>query len=524
EYIAPELEPIQKGYADIQAMVEGGTATAQEVIDAYEKVFEDHLFFRTMHTLADIRYNLNLSDTYFEDEYNRCEELSPLLSQAQEKCFVAMSESPLRDELEELYFEEDFFVFYDNEQNRVYSKDRTVELMQEASAIESEYMALQDSPTIMWKGKETAMDTLLEDDSLPYEEYLQVYRAYYDKYTPLVADLYAKTIRIRKELAKELGYASYAEYAYAYEYDRDYSPEDVAAYCDAIADELPSLLFSAIYAQDGSLPNMDMEGCKDLFRSTVQGFGGVIQTTYEFMVDYELWDTEASSSKFPASYTTYLDSYEMPFFSVNPSGGLSDYMTLCHEFGHFVDGYVNCGGSSSIDCAEIFSQGLEYLSLTRGDLNPKDRNKLIRSTAADAVMVFLSQACYADFEALAYELPDEKLNAEGLNELYLEVNRKYGMSMLYMGMEDLLAPGWIDVPHFFIAPYYVISYCISNDAALQIYQQDMAEDKGLELYYELLALPRDYTILELAEASGLQSPFAEGRIKDLADFLDDQIN
>ena len=32
------------------------------------------------------------------------------------------------------------------------------------------------------------------------------------------------------------------------------------------------------------------------------------------------------------------------------------------------------------------------------------------------------------------------------------------------------ARSWIDVQHFFSAPYYVISYCVSNDAALQIYQ------------------------------------------------------
>lgn len=395
--------------------------------------------------------------------------------------------------------------------------------MQKESAIESQYLALQNDPTIMWKGKETSYTDLLENPKLSYEEYVAVYHAYYDKYNPLAADLYVQLIRTRKEIAKELGYASYADFAYSYQYKRDYSPEQVAAYCDDIADEMPSLLFPAYMAQM-ELPYVDVEDSLSLFQDVVETFGGVIKTSYEFMKDYELWDASISSSKLPGSYMTYLNSYEMPFLYVSPDETLGDLMTLCHEFGHFVDGFVNCGGFSGIDCAEVFSQGLEFLALNRADLNPGDRATLAKSKAADSVLVFLTQACYAEFEALAYELPDSKLNADGLNELYAQCNEKYGTSLFYMGMETLLAPGWIDIQHFYVAPFYVISYCVSNDVALQIYQQELAEGNGLDLYYELLSMDRESTILELTDNTELQSPFAPGRIKALADFLDDQLN
>ena len=520
EYVSPTSEPIVEGYGAVQLMVEEGSATASEIIAAYEQVFEDHLFFDTMHSLAYIHYSLNLDDTYYDEEYNRCEELSPVLNQAQEKCYVAMSESPLRLELEEEYFGEDFFLFYD--ENRVYSKDSVVALMQEESALEAEYMALQNDPTIVWNGKETSMDSLLEDPYLSSEDYLAVYRAYYEKYGTLAADIYAKIIRVRKDIAKELGYDSYADFAFSYAYERDYTPEQVESYCEDIADELPSLLLSAFMAQT-ELPYQDMDDTEELFQKTVESFGGMIQTSYDFMIDYELYDTTISSTKLPGSYMTYLNSYEMPFLYVSPAETLSDLMTMCHEFGHFVDGYINCGGFSSIDCAEVFSQGLEYLALNRADLDPSDREILSRSKAADAVLVFLTQACYAEFEIKAYDLPDEKLNAEGLNELFAQCNKKYGISLLYMGMEDLLAPGWIDVQHFFIAPYYVISYCVSNDAALQIYQWELATGDGLDLYYNLLCQDRESTLPELMESADMESPFAKGRIRDLADFLEDQL-
>ncbi len=520
EYVSPTIEPIQEGYASVQTMVEENASTAQEIVDAFEAVFEDHLFFDTMHSLAYIRYSLDLSDSYYDEEYNRCEELSPQLNQAQEKCYVAMSESPLRSELEELYFGEDFFLFYD--ENRIYSKDSVVALMQEESAVESEYLALQNDPTVLWKGVETSFDELMADPNLPYEDYLQVYRLYYTKYASQSAELFAKLIRIRKEIATELGYESYADFAYSYLYERDYTPAQVAEYCDEIADEFPSLLFTAVMAQ-ADLPSKKIADSLRLFEDTVESFGGVIKTAYEFMADYDLWDTSISSNKLPGSYMTYLNSYEMPFLYVSPNETLGDLTTLCHEFGHFVDGYVNCGGFSSIDCAEVFSQGLEFLALNRADLNPKERSTLIRSKAADSVLVFLSQACYAEFETLAYDLPEEKLTAQGLNDLFTECSRKYGMSLLYMGMEDLLAYGWVDIQHFFIAPHYVISYCVSNDAALQIYQREMASGDGLDLYYEMLCQPTDSTLPQLLEETGLVSPFAEGRIRNLADFLEDQL-
>lgn len=521
EYVSPDNEPIQKGYESVQAMVESGTATAQDIIDAYEAVFEDHLYFDTMHSLAYIRYSLNLSDTYYDEEYNRCEELSPLINQAQEKCYIAMSESPLRSELEEEYFGEDFFLFYD--ENRIYSKDSVVALMQEESALESQYLALQNEPTILWQGKEVPYETLLEDPNLSYDDYLRVIRTYYGKYNPLVSDLYAKIIRVRKEIAKELGYESYADFAYSYTYERDYTPEQVSGYCNDIAEEMPSLLFTA-YMSQMNTPYSNITDSISMFRDVVEQFGGVIKTSYEFMIDYELWDTSISTSKLPGSYMTYLNSYEMPFLYVSPAEDLGDLMTLCHEFGHFVDGYVNCGGFSSIDCAEIFSQGLEFLALNRANLSASNREILASSKAADSVLVFLTQACYAEFEALAYELPDDKLNAEGLNELYAECNRKYGISLLYMGMEDLMAPGWIDVQHFIIAPFYVISYCVSNDVALQIYQHELATGEGLDLYYSLLSMPRDSSILELSEGTDLASPFTPGRIRELADFLESQLS
>ncbi len=518
EYSRPDAQGLRKAYEAVQAMVEA-QEEVDKIVEAYEQVFEDHCYFNTMHSYAYIRYSLDLSDSYYDEEYNWCEEQSPLLSQAEEKCFVAMAESPLRDKLEEAYFEEGFFEFYD--ENRIYSKDEVVALMQEEADLQAQYLELQNNMTISWQGREQSVKDLLDDPQLSYNDLITVYNSYYNKYSPLCADLFAKLIRVRKEIAKEVGVESYADFAYTYTYERDYSPQEVESYCDSISEEFSSLLYTAIMAQAG-IPSADLEESLSLFSQTVESLGGVLKTAYEYMLDYELWDCSSSTSKLPGSYVTYLTSYEMPFLYVSPANTLSDFLTVSHEFGHFTDSFVNNGGSNMVDVAEIFSQGLEFIALCRGDLDPADRSVLTRGKASDSTLVFLGQACYAEFEARAYELPEEKLNAQGLNELFLEVNEKYGMDILYAGIEELLAPGWIDVQHFFIAPYYVISYVVSNDVALQIYQQELLDGTGLELYYDLMISSPDKSLGELLEEAEMTSPFDQDRVEELARFLKSQ--
>ncbi len=519
-YERPDAQFVIDGFTALQTQVEDG-ADADTLIAAHEEIYDDYLYFDTMSSYAYIRYCLDLNDSYYDTEYNWCEEQSPLIEQAREKCYIAMAKSPLRDELEEKHFEEGFFEFY--EKNQIYSNDRVVELMQEQSEVEAEYMALQSDMTITWKGEERLLDELYADESISYDEILQIYELQYDKYNPLCTELYIKLVKIRKEIAAELGYDSYADFAYAYTYQRDYTPEQVEDYCDEIADEMVSLLIDALYAS-GSNTALTSEQTMQMLEKTAETFGGCVQMSHEFMQDYSLYDITESSSKMPGSYMTYLNSYEMPFVYISPTGSIDDFLTATHEFGHFVDAYVNCGGSASIDCAEIFSQGLEFLALSRADLDEREREALSVSKAADSAMVFLSQACYAEFEHRVFALSDAELNVERINELFLECNEKYGMAMLYMGMEDLLSKMWIDIQHFFVAPYYVISYCVSNDAALQIYQDELADGSGLDTYYNLLLIDRESSLLERLEAAGMTSPFASGRIEELADFLADQMD
>lgn len=518
EYTRPDAAALCKALGELEKLVKND-GSFDEVGAAFEAAYSDYSLFNTMDSLSYIRHTIDLNDEYYETENNWCEEQSPLIEQALEKCYIAMGQSDLRDRLEEEYFTEDFFDFYD--ENQIYSNDRVVKLMQKDNDLQAQYMALQSDQTIEWNGEEVLYEDIIGDESLDYDSYLMAYQLYYNKYNPQVGEIFAEMIRTRNEIARELGYDTFADFVYSYYYDRDYTPEEAEDYLSDIAAELAPMYFYAVYGAQSTTP-CSTDEVLDLFEKTVYRFGGEFATSYEFMQAYDLMDITDSSSKMPGSYVTYLSSYQMPFLYVSPTGKLDDLLTCCHEFGHFVDGFVNCNGTSSIDCNEIFSQGLEFLSLSRAELDDDEREALTISKVADSLMTFVSQAAYAEFELRAYALPDDQLNTEGLNALFLECMEEFGQS--YTGMEDIIAPGWIDIQHFLIAPYYVISYCVSNDAALQIFQLEEENGTGLETYRALMSTSSGNTILALLEENGMESPFEPGRVEELADFFEDYLS
>ena len=77
------------------------------------------------------------------------------------------------------------------------------------------------------------------------------------------------------------------------------------------------------------------------------------------------------------------------------------------------------------------------------------------------------------------------------------------------------------MPHFYSNPLYIISYVVSNDAAVQLYQQELETPcAGRDTYRRSLATEQEYFLAFLEEA-GLESPF--GRVEDVKAFLTDRL-
>ena len=358
EYVRPDVDGLCSTLKSIGASATGGKAAAADIINQFDAAYDDYVLFNTMGELAYLRYTRDLSDSYYEAEYTWCTDQTTRVEKAIEDCYTTMAKSSLRSALEEQYFGEDFFASYDSD--GVYSDARTVALLQQESELQAQYVALQNDPAIEWNGAVRSVSELLEN-AVTADLYYEVLGAYYDAYGAQAGEIYIKLIQTRRELAGRLGYGSYADYAYDALYYRDYTPAQAERYVERVRTELAPVYTET--AEPMQLSALSADETMRHLHEAADTLGGEVQTAMGFLDAYELYDITSSANKMPGSYTTYLESYEMPYIYISPEGTLADLLTAAHEFGHFVDGYVNCNQTFSIDCSEVFSQALEYLTL-----------------------------------------------------------------------------------------------------------------------------------------------------------------
>lgn len=523
EYSRPDVETLISEIHDATALIESG-ASAEKILDAIYAMEEDYNDFSTMDSVAYIEYCKDLGNDFYKDEYDYLENQSPLIQQALELLYEAAAECSCRKELEEEYFGEGFLDYY--LEHDIYTNDEFVKLAQKEAELQTEYMQLQENQTVTVFGKEQLLDDLMEEYAEDYQTlYLTVYPAYFNKYNNLMGKIYVELVQTRQAMAKTVGYDSYADFAYEYLYGRDYSPRMAREYIEDICDELAPLYlrlqYSDVYNTDYESMDFDTvidEVGKALYRIDSSAEGASFYEYFSFMQYFGLWDATESSSKMSGSYETYLPTYMEPFVYISPTGTESDFMTLAHEFGHFSDSMANDNMDDSLDKCEIFSQAMEALALYYSDLDEDAVERLKVLKLIDALEVFVYQGMYADFEDRVYQLDPETLSVNIINYTYSETVRDYGM--YYDGMDWYNKQVWIDINHFFIAPYYVISYCTSADAALQIFElEEQQKGTGLEKYMELISQAGELDFLELLDHAEMTSPFADDRIDYLESYF-----
>lgn len=518
EYSRPYIAALEnKVKAAEQIMADGGDL--EEVEAALDECYEQYYNYDTMYTVAYIRARQDMTDSYYADELAWTEDNYPRVQQLMEELLYAAAASDNAQKLEEEYFWDGFTADYADDSQSVY-REEIVALMQREAALIGEYRALNASPTIdTAEGERDFYDYIADKYD---EEYVAALMEYYEKYNEEFARIYIELVKVRAQMAQELGYDSYEQMQYDYYFERDYTPEEAAGYVADIKEHMVPL-YRVVMASDPyseiSYDAVNDEQLIAVLGDAARQLGGGIGEAFDFMYDHGFYDVRISSSKAAMSFQSYLTDYEAPFLFLNPTGDISDILSLAHEFGHYTDAYVNYNASETIDVSECFSQGMEYLLLGYFDSSvaPETLEELHRLKMLDTLELYVQQASFAEFESRVYSCDPETLSAQMLNDLSLELSKEYGY---YDGIhEGYYAMSWSDITHFFEMPFYVISYPVSNDIAMQVYELEQADrGAGLEKYLEIL--DRKYAgLIDTVEAGGLQSPFEPGRIEHVVEDL-----
>lgn len=529
EYARPDAEKLISDFSSVTDIVKTNEIPYDDQLGAIISLEDGYTAFGTMYSYSNILMSQDVRSTYWCEEYEYISGYIPSFTATIEKLYVAAAQSVHAESFERDYFGAGLIEEYAD--GGIYT-DRLVELLEEETEIENRYSALSTANVVItYKGMTKSFDEIIEffaeaygENSLTYktavEDCTKLYQA---RTSELSREMLVDLLKIRRKIADELGYASYAEHGYD-AIDHDYSKaemlgfiKDVAEYVIPVYSTVSYYVLWPYFDQLQSMSELDKVDLINTLYYAYEDMDAELSDVYSYMLQFGLYDiAPENENRFNGSFCTYLDGYDAPFVFLSTNGSCDDYMTLAHEFGHFFDSYINFDSGTSIDLSEVSSQALEYLTLTeiKDELSEEEYKYLLYSQISSAFDVLLFQSFYALFEHYAYDIQYNDISEESLVTAMKRAARDMGMSEDYFDSLD-----YVLIPHIMLYPFYVQSYTVSAAVALELYYVEVGgEGNGLDAYIELVDRSEGFeTFEENLRDAGLTSPFSKDYMKMLAD-------
>ena len=543
-YSRPNMQSIIDAFLAASEAVKANLVSAEAQIAMIRELEGPLMDVETMYSLSQIYNNKDSSVEYWQTEYGYISANYPKLSQAIEDLLVACARSDHKTVFENDYFGYSLDEYVDG---GIYS-DAVVALMAEEARLESEYTSISTatveityngvSSEMQWSG--TVDEVIVKareyfkDDDASYDRCLLAIDLLYQQAREKIEEpIFIDLIRIRRLIADELGYSSYSQLAYD-SMGYDYTPEemqellyDIGQYSAPVASDLEYTVFQS-YFQTNVQPKVNTITVINKLYDVYSGLGGDYKDAYSYMLQHGLYDVAADSrNRYPGAFTTYVENNNSPYLFMTASGFIRDYTTLAHEFGHFLDSYVNDGADESLAISEISSQALELLTITRlkNFIGQKNYSYLEYYTLFTFLnSVLLTQSFYAAFEHMVYDLEYDEITSARLS---MTVENAFS---LIFG-ENITIDGdlsYVAITHTFLYPFYVESYVTSGIVSLDIFFSESSKTgsrgDGFKLYETLINRGNsELGFTERLSLAGLDSPFDHGKVKEISDNIYFQI-
>ncbi len=519
-YQRPDIDAV---YANFDlALAQAGQENAEaELFATYDTLLAQISEVSTMDTLATLQSEINLSDSYYEEEMTLLDNEMTRMDNRMNEVTEAILQSAYADAFRER-MGDDFIERYE-----FYSQLNSPEieaLSEQANALVTEYKKLLTKEyTSMFGDEEVTLEDLQTVEITTQEELNLFYDAYYDIYKKKnaeCAEIYRQLVQLRVEIAHTLGYDSYADYAYD-NLGRDFTKEDAARFADMVKQyivplyqELDDRYYNQIRvaAQSGG-PGVE-EGIPYLQQAFAKEFPAAMGDALSYMLDHGLYILDDDTNMMQAGFTTLIDDYAAPFLFIN-TAVYSNPGTLFHEFGHYYNFYLmgrpRWNDSNNLDIAEVHSQGLELLMFEYyPDIYGENSDIMQISSISDLLYSILSGCCEDEFQQKVFENPD--MSIDEMNQLHSDLYEEYlGFPMPYE---------WVEIHHHFETPFYYISYATSAASAFEIWEMStLSRPAALAAYRSITQNTINCGYLEPLKRAGLNSPFDAGSIERIAEAI-----
>ncbi|MFB3820308.1 MAG: M3 family oligoendopeptidase, partial [Candidatus Methylomirabilales bacterium] len=266
---------------------------------------------------------------------------------------------------------------------------------------------------------------------------------------------------------------------------------------------LPRLALHDQYAPVGtSLPPCSFERARAMVLEAFGAFEPGVREIAERFFTRRWIDAEVRPGKQGGAFCASPSPALHPYVLCNHTDNLRDVMTLAHELGHGLHGWLARAQTlfnydtplTLAETASVFAEFLVFDHLLARETDPGVRLALLAGKIEDTCATVFRQTVLTRFEQAAFRRRGAgRLTADAVCQDWLGANRAYYGDALEL--PEAYRWGWAYIPHFIHSRFYCYAYVFGELLVLSLYRQYKEEGRAFVPKY-----------LRLLEAGGSDAP------------------
>jgi oligoendopeptidase F len=436
-------------------------------------------------------------------------------------------------------------------------RDANVPLYTEINTETQKYAQLNGAMTIEMEGKELTLQQasvyLMSTDRAKREEVYHKISARRLQDKDVLNDLFSTLIKLRHQVALNADFTNFRDYMFKALGRFDYTSQDCFDFHEAIQHEVVPILDKFSKERKEALgvsqlrpwdKAVDPEGRealkpftngKELTDKTIEVFHRLdpfLGQCLAIMKAMGHLDLESRKGKAPGGYNYPLAEIGVPFIFMNATSTLRDMVTIMHEGGHAIHNFLtrdlelNEFKSTPSEVAELASMSMELISLDHWDVFFTDEAELKRAKREhleDIIETLPWVATIDRFQHWLYTHPQHTLpqRTQEWNAIFDQFADTVTDWSSLQAAKDYL---WQKQLHLYEVPFYYIEYGMAQLGAIAVWRNFRKNPaKGLAGYQNALKLGYIRSIPEIYKAAGIEFNFSREYIKELMDFVREEL-
>jgi oligoendopeptidase F len=483
-----------------------------------------------------------------------CMHIQPHIQPYADKLNKKLIDNPFTKELDS----KKYFTYLRNiRKNIELFREENVPIQAEMSVLQQQFGVISGKMTVTVNGQEYTLQQaakFLEDHDRKLRE--EVYRKINERRIQdrnELNNLFNSLVEKRDRIGKNAGFEDFRDYKFKELGRFDYTKEDCFQFHEAVKQHVLPLV-NMIYENKrkklglDNLRPWDLEAepagieplhpftnGDDLLKKTIECFSQLRPFFAECLVrmnEMKRLDLDSRKGKAPGGYNCPLAETGAPFIFMNAAGQTSDVTTMVHEGGHAVHSFLahplelSAFKEYPMEIAEVASMAMELFSMEHWDFffsHKKDLSRAKLKELEKVITIFPWIATIDKFQHWIYENP-KHTEAERTAK-WLEILNEFSSDVVdFSGLEEYRKSGWQRQLHLFEVPFYYIEYGIAQLGAIGLWMQFKKDkEKALDNYINALSEGGTKTLPELYKTAGLEFNFAPEKIKELMEFVKNEM-